>query len=228
MVENTNINQNGLIMNINERISLIRDKFCEGDNGMFANIIGKSEQYASNICNSGKKVGVNIQNLILEKFPDVREEWLKLGKEPMLKSELASKNYDYKGSPYFNVDFIGGFDLVLEDQTVNPEYYIDLPPYNKPDILWCNLHGKSMEPYIFSGDRIAIKEIPIPDVVYGKVYGIITRAGLRTVKWIVRSPEKGCYRLVPENKDPKFGDYQDIKFEDIFKIFLVMGAVRAF
>lgn len=60
------------------------------------------------------------------------------------------------------------------------------------------------------------------------MYGVITRGGLRTVNWIVRSPEKGYYRLAPEDKDSKFEDYQDIKLEDIFKVFVVMGAIRVF
>ena len=208
----------------------------------FERVIEVSNGYVRNISKS-------IQPYVLEKisdnYPSLDITWLLIGRGEMFRSEYKSiasevnsgemipsitpvKNKEFKGAPYYNVDFIGGFDLVLEDKTVNPEYCIDLPPYNKPDILWCNLFGKSMEPYIFSGDRIAIKEVPIMDVIFGKVYGVITRGGLRTVKWIVRSPEVGCYRLVPENKDPKFGDYQDVKLEDIFKVFVVMGAVRAF
>lgn len=160
----------------------------------------------------------------LAEYLEVDVDWLFNGK----KEEVISKNYEQNGSPYYDVDFIGGFDLVVNDQTVNPEYYINLPPYNRPGIVWCNLYGKSMEPYVFSGDRIALKEISVDSVVFGKVYGVITKAKQRTVKWIVRSPKKGCYRLVPENKDPKFGDYQDILISDIFKIFELMGAVRAF
>lgn len=141
---------------------------------------------------------------------------------------LPIKNYTHKGAPYYNVDFIGGFDLVLNDQTINPEYYISIEPYNKSGVMWCNLYGKSMEPHIFSGDKIALVERNVNDVIFGKVYGVITHAGLRTVKWVVRSAEKQCYRVVPENKDPKFGDYQDLPIKDIFKIFEILGSVRAF
>ena len=35
------------------------------------------------------------------------------------------------GVPYYNVDFIGGFDIVLNDQTVKPEYLIDFRKYNE-------------------------------------------------------------------------------------------------
>ena len=63
------------------------------------------------------------------------------------------------GRPYFNVDFLGGFDIVLNDQTVLPEYNIDFKPYNKDGVMWCNITGHSMEPLVSSGDVIAIKEM---------------------------------------------------------------------
>ena len=137
------------------------------------------------------------------------------------------ENYEGKGSPYYDVDFVGGFDLVINDQTVNPDYYIDLPPYNKDGVIWCNLYGKSMEPRMFSGDRIAVREVPVIGILFGKVYGVITNSGLRTVKWVVRSPDdKDCYRLIPENKDPKYGDYQDVKIKDIYKMYLILVSIR--
>lgn len=137
-------------------------------------------------------------------------------------------NYEKKGSPYYDVDFIGGFDLLLNDQTVNPEYYIDIEPYNRKGIVWCNLYGKSMEPLLSSGDRIAILERKCTDVIFGKVYGIVTKSGLRTVKWVVRSEREEYWRLVPENKDPKFGDYQDLLIGDVFKVFEIVASVRSF
>lgn len=183
------------------------------------------------------KPGFDILRAIIDnKELNVNAEWLMTGVGDMLKSELPEvaepsieydigprKNYEFEGAPYYNVDFIGGFDLVINDQTVNPSYYVDFRPYNKPGIIWCNITGSSMEPRINHGDKIAIVEISISDVLFGKIYGIITNAGMRTVKWIVRSPIEDCYRLVPENKDPKFGDYQDIPISSIYKVFLVEG-----
>ena len=40
------------------------------------------------------------------------------------------------GVPYYNVDFIGGFDIVLNDQTAKPEYLIDFKKYNEAT-CWC-------------------------------------------------------------------------------------------
>ena len=70
----------------------------------------------------------------------INTDWLLTGRGSMLKSEdvalmgdkegekegnLPEVNYEYKGAPYYNVDFIGGFDLVLNDQSRNPDYYIN-------------------------------------------------------------------------------------------------------
>lgn len=63
-----------------------------------------------------------------------------------------------KGVPYYNVDFIGGFDIVLNDQTISPEYLIDFRKYNEAT-CWCNVTGHSMEPEITHGDIIALKKL---------------------------------------------------------------------
>lgn len=44
---------------------------------------------------------------------------------------------------------------------------------------------------------------------------------MRTVKWVVRSNDENKIRLVPENKDSKYGDFQDIWKSDIIKVFKV-------
>lgn len=195
------------------------------ERGVTSGIIGENTSVKRQSVDAYLK-GTNptVENIkILSDFLNVSTDYLIKGQE-----SKPFKNFDFKGNPYYNVDFIGGFDLVLNDQTVHPDYYIDFFPYNKDGILWCNLYGKSMEPYIFSGDHIAIKEIQVEDVIFGKVYGIVTHSGMRTVKWIVRSPKEDCFRLVPENKDPKFGDYQDLPKIDIMRMFELLAAIRTF
>ena len=73
-------------MTINEKISKIRDAFCNGDNGVFATRLGVSTQYASNICKNGKNVGEKQKQHILDVFPDVSRSWLLAGEGTMLKS----------------------------------------------------------------------------------------------------------------------------------------------
>lgn len=160
--------------------------------------------------------------------PSLNMDWLETGEGDMFldRKEVIASN---KGIPYFDVDFLGGFDEMENDQTIYPAYYIELPPYNKQGVMCLNLVGDSMSPRINSGDKIFIQQVNhIDDIIFGEIYAIVTMSGLRTVKWVTRSPEPDMVRLIPENKDPRYGDYQDIRKSDIRRIFKVLGAVRNF
>lgn len=160
--------------------------------------------------------------------PTLNMDWLETGEGDMFldRKEVIESN---KGIPYFDVDFLGGFDEMENDQTIYPAYYIELPPYNKKGVMCLNLVGDSMSPRINSGDKIFIQQVNhIDDIIFGEIYAIVTTSGLRTVKWVTRSPEPDMVRLIPENKDPRYGDYQDIRKSDIRRIFKVLGAVRNF
>ena len=135
-------------------------------------------------------------------------------------------NYEYKGAPYYNVDFIGGFDLVLNDQTINPDYYINFEPYNKPGVVWCNITGHSMEPELSNGDYIALKEMtdPVQYLPYGEIYAIVTES-YRTVKRIGKAEQKDFIRLIPTNKSPEYSP-QDIPISMIQKVYAVLGSMH--
>ena len=160
--------------------------------------------------------------------PSLNMDWLETGEGDMFldRKEVIESN---KGIPYFDVDFLGGFDEMENDQTIYPSYYIELPPYNKKGVMCLNLVGDSMSPRINSGDKIFIQQVNhIDDIIFGEIYAIVTMSGLRTVKWVTRSPEPDMVRLIPENKDPRYGDYQDIRKSGIRRIFKASGAVRNF
>lgn len=130
------------------------------------------------------------------------------------------------GRPYYNVDFLGGWDELINDQTTTPEYYIDFAPYNRPDVVWCNITGDSMEPRISSGDIIALR--PIVDwhlfLEYGKTYAIVTTNDIRTVKKVRKGSDKDHLLLVPENLD-KY-DEQEIQKSMIRSVFEVLGSMK--
>ena len=162
--------------------------------------------------------------------PLLNMEWLETGKgEAWLRDDAENMVEVAKvGRPYYNVDFLGGFDLMLNDQTVTPKEYMSVPPFDRDDIYWCNITGDSMSPRIISGARICLKHIAegVDGIIYGKVYALVTRNNLRTVKWVVRADDENKIRLVPENKDPKYGDYQDIYKFDIIQVFKVEFALN--
>ena len=97
---------------------------------------------------------------ILEEKFNLTTGWLSGADVPMIKEEEKQKSKQYtlssnigmvhesewnaltpqksytQGVPYYNVDFIGGFDIVLNDQTTTPEYLINFQKYNEAT-CWC-------------------------------------------------------------------------------------------
>lgn len=193
---------------------------------------------------SGKSdLGTKTVDKILIKYQDLNKVWLLTGEGNMLNTGRVQGNYgSYEeqaqendesrpiksytsGVPYFNVDFIGGFDIVLNDQTINPEYCIDFKQYNKAT-CWCDITGHSMEPEINSGDIIALKEIEdFSFLPYGEIYAIITSNGMRTVKRIGPASSPDMYALIPTNKSPEYG-VQEIPKAMIVRVFAVLGCMK--
>ena len=130
------------------------------------------------------------------------------------------------GRPYYNVDFIGGFDLVFNDQTIVPEYNIDFAPYNQDGVVWCNITGNSMQPKISHGDIIAIKEvIGWQDYLsMGEIYAVVTANNLRTVKIIRRGKSDNTLRFIPINT-AEF-DEQEVPIKMIIRVFEVLGCMK--
>lgn len=173
-------------------------------------------------------------DVIYTKCVDIDMNWLLTGEGNMLSSDsekeekLPSVNQTYGGAPYFNVDFIGGFDVIVNDQTRNPDFYINYPPYNQEGVVWCNLTGHSMEPEISNGDIIALREVttPIQYLPAGEIYGIVTEE-YRTVKRVRLSQKEGFVRLIPSNKSEEFCE-QEIPISMILKVYAVLGSIRKF
>ena len=194
----------------------------------FERISGISTGYVHKIKNSiGKRVMGDIQRA----FPELNVEWLITGNGNMLLNPTVEKSMDtpnknyIKGVPYYNVDFIGGFDIVLNDQTTMPEYLIDFKKYNEAT-CWCNVTGHSMEPEITHGDIIALKRIEdFSFLPLGEVYAIVTTNGMRTIKRIGPSDNKDCYSLIPTNKSPEYG-IQELPKNMIAVVFQVLGCMK--
>lgn len=232
-----NVTKKYLFMNKKDMLEALIDHFANGVKSQMANLLGVTPQAVSTWL---------IRNtfdleLIYSKCEGINPDWLLTGQGKMLKSDykpqtnkqdvvekdnLPKINYDYKGAPYYNVDFIGGFDLVLNDQTRTPDYYINFPPYNKDGVVWCNITGHSMEPELNNGDFIAMKEMysPIEYLPAGEIYGIVTD-DYRTVKRIQLSEKEGFVRLIPTNKSPEYKT-QDIPISMIRKVYAVLGSMH--
>ena len=196
--------------------------------GKVSNIITK--QKISNIENGITDVSTEIlQDFAIHYGDKINVNYIIKGEQPMLTDKQESEDKPIisysSGVPYYNVDFIGGFDLILNDQTINPEYYIDFKQYNSAD-CWCNVTGHSMEPEINQGDIIALKELHdwrtyIPA---GEIYGLVTTEH-RTIKKVCPSPKEGYLRLIPTNKSPEYVP-QDIPISIVIKVYKVLGCMK--
>ncbi len=143
----------------------------------------------------------------------------------LVERELNPQKSFVQGVPYYNIDFVGGFDIVLNDQTINPDYFIDFQKYNMAT-CWCNVTGHSMEPEITHGDIVALKKVDdISFLLFGEVYAIVTTNGMRTIKRIGPSSSPDNYILIPTNKSPEYG-IQEIPKTMIQIVYQVLGCMK--
>lgn len=172
-------------------------------------------------------------DLLFAKCEMISPEWLLTGKGPMLKTALQEamtvepvrSESPNKGAPYYDVDFLGGFDLTFNDQTINPEYNIDFKPFNKPGVTWVNITGHSMEPKINHGDIIALRECRLEDVQYGEIYAVVLDT-IRTVKILRKAKDPNRMRYIPINEENY--DEQEYDNSRILRIFEVLGNISRF
>lgn len=166
-----------------------------------------------------------LRRIIDMSSPRISIDWLLTGQGEMLEEEIRPEISYTEGVPYYDEDFILGFDEIDTPSSENPEYLIRMPGYEKAT-LWCNASGHSMEPEINNGDIIALQRIEdFSFLPFGDVYGIITTNGLRTIKRLGRGHKEGYYRLIPTNKDY---DEQEIPVSKIALVYRVMGTMKSF
>lgn len=141
---------------------------------------------------------------------------------------IPTKNDDSKGVPYYDVDFLGGFDLVYNDQSIKPAFFIDFLPFNDCD-AWINVSGKSMGPLIAHGDIVALKyqQNWKRFLLEGEIYAVVTDNGFRTIKQLGAGPDRDHFMLIPYNKDDIYKP-QPIPKEVITHIFRVKGNIKRF
>ena len=193
----------------------------------FAETIGFNYSTLNNyFTRRSTSIDIELIKKIASSYDDGNIDWLITGQGEMIKKYKDAINHERKGSPYYNVDFIGEVDIMLSDQTVNPDYYIDFEPYNKPGVVWCNITGHSRKPAITHGDVIAMQEVKSwrEFLLMDEVYGLVTEE-FRTFKKVSQSEKDGYYKLIFVN-----GKYnsQDIPVSIIRKVFKVFGSVKRF
>lgn len=185
--------------------------------------------------------GISEDNIarFLAYAPDVNIEWLLTSKGSMIKdgstdiqisndtttSSMPTTSMNPGiGTPYYDVDFIGGFDEVFNSQVNIPATNIVIRGFEKAS-LWCNVTGHSMEPKINHGDIIALHQCTLNDIQYGEIYAVVLDT-IRTIKILRRSPNPDKLRFIPINTN----DYDEQEFDKsrIINVFEVIGSIRKF
>lgn len=224
-------------MNINERMI----KYLEY-RGITPTSFEKRMGWGGAYLKKTKNPGYDKLIAFLNEFPKLRMDWLMYERGSMeysfiedktdemdipevLDDGVAAKISTTNGQPYYNVDFQGGFDVIMNDQTINPDYLIDFAPYNKDGVVWCNIIGQSMEPEIKSGSIVAIK--PIQDwsefIAFGEIYAIVTKNEQRMIKRLRKGSSDDSYTMISANRDY---EPQEIKKSVITHIYQVLGSMQ--
>lgn len=169
---------------------------------------------------------------------DVSVEWLITGRGEMLSTmqekkqgksdseeKLPKVSYNPAiGKPYYDVDFLGGFNEIVNSQVTIPTNNIVIQGFEKAD-FWCNVTGHSMEPKINHGDIIALHKCTLEDIQYGEIYAVVLDT-LRTIKILRRSSDPKKLRFVPINTTDY--DEQEYSVERIMNVFEVIGSISKF
>lgn len=213
---------------INSRIRAICDDVFGGNLSQMAKATYISRTTLISIIGEQQSApGYDVLRKIVE-IPtvDINEAWLLTGKGKMYLENEPQPEISYTdGVPYYDEDFLLGFEEIGTPSSENPDFLIRMPGYEKAT-LWCNASGHSMEPEINNGDIIALQRIEdFSFLPFGDVYGFITTNGMRTIKRLGRSNRDGFYRLIPTNKEY---DEQDIPINKIALVYRVMGTMKAF
>ena len=207
--------------------------------GAMERTIGASKGVLSRAINNGTDIQAKWLSIIVENYPRYSTGWLLTGAGSMLKDDLNGiKTIDEAnpsfmpttsmnpsvGTPYYDVDFIGGFDEVFNSQVNIPATNIVIRGFEKAS-LWCNVTGHSMEPKLNHGDIIALRQCTLNDIQYGEIYAVVLDT-IRTIKILRRSPDPSKLRFIPINTE----DYDEQEFDKsrIMNVFEVIGSISKF
>lgn len=195
--------------------------------GAMERSIGASKGVLSRAINNGTDIQSKWLEVIVENYPKYSAEWLLSGRGSMLADERSAPVVSSDpaiGSPYYDVDFIGGFDEVFNSQVSVPSTNIIIRGFEKAQ-MWCNVTGHSMEPKINHGDIIGLHECRVEDIQFGEIYAVVLDT-LRTIKILRKSADPLALRYVPINTADY--DEQDFPISRIIKIYEVIGSVKKF
>ena len=117
-------------MGINERFEQIIDTLYNGNKSAFATAIGVRPSVVDNIV--GKRKGKPSFDVVqkVSAIEEININWFVTGNGDMIqnKSKETATVSKTVGVPYYDVDFIAGFNNIFNDQTTHPAHNIVFKP----------------------------------------------------------------------------------------------------
>lgn len=205
----------------------------------FEEICGLSNGYVNSMRKSIKPETYDEQ--IASNFPELNKVWLLLGKGEMLKSseetpikgegvkvilDAEIKRTPSEGTPYYDVDFAGGWNSDEIFSLGNPSFYIQSPDFRRAEFA-TNLVGNSVSKVIPSGAIIGLRQIEDWKTYFptNELYGIITKNEMRTVKRVKRKKgDPNTLVLIPDPLEVHSGyEPEELPIDFVSKMFQVVA-----
>lgn len=231
----------------NQRVKIIIDDYCNGNELRFSQQIGISQPRINRLFNKDPRnnkyplVSFEIIQAIINKFVIISPEWLITGKGSIKKNNdvfsepnsvyhtNGDKIVDLQSVPLYNIEASAGIVTLFSDKTeTKPIDYISIPNLPKCDGA-VYVTGDSMYPLLKSGDIVMYKQIHDfkNGIFWGEMYLIgISYDGddMVAVKYIQKS-EKGerWIKLVSQNKHH---DDRDVELKKVKALALIKASIR--
>lgn len=199
-----------------------------------ADDLGIKTTYLSDMINGRVRTTDNIINKIHELYSgiannnsnSIQSESSKEDINDKLSFGSVSHNQNI-GRPFYNIDWTLGLEKNDFEEYRYPEFNIDFQPANKEGIEWYRAKGQSMLGEIDSGDYIALERvIDFSWFPLGRIYGVISSNGFRTIKRITSGNNPDEFLLISSNPDKsKFPD-QPIKKEMIIGLYSLKFVIK--
>ncbi|MEJ8604594.1 hypothetical protein JSO60_06455 [Riemerella anatipestifer] len=220
-----------------KEIFRIIDKY-EVSNYEISKNTGVSEAGLGSITNGETKnpreLTVNsIYNYLVEKYESSQGEMLKSSEETPIKGEGVKvildaeiKRTPSEGTPYYDVDFAGGWNSDEIFSLGNPSFYIQSPDFRRAEFA-TNLVGNSISKIIPSGAIVGFRQVEDWKTYFltNELYGIITKNEMRTVKRVKRKKgDPNTLVLIPDPLEVHSGyEPEELPIDFVSKMFQVVA-----
>ena len=218
---------------ISQRVRLIR-KQLNMTQEQLAQRLGVGKAALSMIETGKAGLSTRNKNIFVQEF-NVNPDWLETGKGKMFNAEPNLTSYKHRTDrslpmqsvPLYSIEGTAGLVPIFSDEAkVEPVNHIHIPNLPKCDGA-IYIVGDSMYPLLKSGDIVLYKQLSdVRDVFWGDMYLLsIDMDGEEyiTVKYVQKSDQEGCVRLVSQNQH--HAD-KDVEISRIRAIALIKASVR--